>query len=103
MQTRSFCFVDDLVAGLIGLMESKFLGPMNIGNPNEYKIIEIANIIKNKINPSLEIVNKELPQDDPRKRKPSIKLAMEKINWSPKIELDEGIDRTVKYFKSVLR
>lgn len=102
LQTRSFCFVDDLVDGLILLMESKFSGPMNLGNPNEYKIIELAEIIINKINPKLKIVNQNLPLDDPKKRQPSIKLALEKINWSPKIELDEGIDRTIKYFRSIL-
>ncbi len=101
-QTRSFCYVDDLVEGLFRLMESNLCGPVNLGNPNEIQIIDIAKIIIKKVNSNLEIIKKDLPQDDPLKRKPCIKLAYEKLNWSPKIEISEGIDRTISYFKSLL-
>ena len=101
-QTRSFCYVEDLTRGLIALMESDFFGPVNLGNPEEKTIKEIAEIIKNKINPNLNIVNLPLPKDDPSKRKPSIALAKEKLNWSPEISLNEGIDMTIEYFKSIL-
>ncbi len=98
-QTRSFCYVDDLVDGLIKLMNSKFHGPFNLGNPKEYEIIELAEIIRDLINPNLDILNKELPEDDPKKRKPSIKLANEKLFWDPNIDLYTGLNKTINYFK----
>ena len=101
-QTRSFCFVDDLIKGMMMFMESDFLGPVNIGNPDEFTIKELAEIIIKKINPSLKIIYKPLPEDDPLQRKPDISLANKVFNWKPKIKLNEGLDETIKYFKKVL-
>ena len=101
-QTRSFCYVDDLINGMNLLMESSFKKPINIGNPTEFKIKELAFLIKDLINPNLEIVYKELPQDDPKQRKPSIALAKEILNWEPKIALKEGLINTIDWFKKNL-
>ena len=98
-QTRSFCYVDDLIDGLIKLMESEVNSPVNIGNPKEFSILELANQIKNKINPELELIFKELPEDDPIQRKPDIQKAQTKLRWNPKIELNEGLDRTILWFQ----
>lgn len=99
-QTRSFCYVDDLVEGMITMMEQDvFCGPINLGNPHEMTILELAQMIIKKTNSTSQIVYKELPVDDPVRRKPSIKLAKEKLQWQPKISIDEGIDRTIEYFK----
>ena len=103
IQTRSFCYVDDIVDGLDKLMNKDLIGPVNLGNPNEKKIIEIAKIIIEKINPDIGMINKKLPQDDPMRRKPCIKLAQEKLSWLPKVDIFEGIDRTISYFKSTLK
>ncbi len=99
IQTRSFCYVDDLISGLTKLMNSDYSLPINIGNPEEYTINEIATIIRDKINPNLEIIYKDLPKDDPLKRKPLIDLAKEKLNWYPKVSISEGINRTIAYLK----
>ncbi len=98
-QTRSFCYVDDLVSGLIKLMDGNYKNPVNIGNPEEYKIIDLANIIKSKINPKIQFIYKPLPQDDPLQRKPNIDLARKELNWSPKVDLDTGLEKTIKFFK----
>ena len=98
-QTRSFCYVDDLICGLSKLMDSDYSLPINLGNPEEYTINQIAKIIRNKINPDLEIIYKALPKDDPVKRKPLVDLAKEKLNWSSNIEISEGIDRTIAYMR----
>ncbi len=98
-QTRSFCYVDDLVEGLMKLMDSNYSKPINLGNPEEYSILELANIIKNKLNKNLNIIYKPLPQDDPLQRKPCIKKAKEFLNWSPTIGLNDGLDQTISYFK----
>jgi len=100
-QTRSFCYVDDLIKGLILLMNSSHSGPINLGNPNEFEIIELANKIKNLINPNIVTVNKKLPEDDPLQRKPDIKKAKEFLNWEPKINLDIGLIKTIKYFQDI--
>ena len=102
-QTRSFCFVSDLVNGLIGLMESKIRGPINIGNDHEITINELANLIRVKINPSLKCNYIELPQDDPIKRNPDLTRARKDLKWSPKIELKDGLDKTISYFKDELK
>tara|TARA_Y100001968_G_scaffold68355_1_gene59389 strand:+ start:179 stop:1126 length:948 start_codon:yes stop_codon:yes gene_type:complete len=102
-QTRSFCYVDDLIDGLIKLMNGNESGPINIGNPNEFTILELANLIRQKINPSLKIIYKNLPEDDPTQRKPLIKKANESLNWEPKIDLEIGLDKTIDYFKEELR
>jgi len=101
-QTRSFCYVDDLINGMILLMDSDYQNPVNIGNPNEFSIKELANIIRELINPKLTFNYKELPKDDPRQRKPSIELAKNLLNWEPKIELKEGLLKTIDWFKTNL-
>ena len=97
-QTRSFCYVDDLIDGMVLLMNSKYQRPVNIGNPNEFSIKELANLIKYFINPNIEFNYLELPQDDPKRRKPSIKLAKEILNWEPKVELKDGLKKTIEGF-----
>ena len=101
-QTRSFCYVDDLISGMILLMNSKKNGPINIGNPNEFTIKELAMLIINKINPNLKLIFKTLPEDDPMQRKPVIQKAREDLQWEPKVELNEGLDKTINYFRKIL-
>ena len=101
MQTRSFCFVDDLINGLIKLMNAKTTGPINLGNPNEITILELAKIISHKLRIKENFIFKELPLDDPLQRKPIIKEAKEKLNWHPSIDLDKGIESTIDYFKNI--
>ncbi len=101
-QTRSFCYVDDLIDGMVLLMSSKYQMPINIGNPKEFSIIELANLIKHLINRNIEFEYQELPQDDPKRRKPSIKLAKEILNWEPKVELTDGLVKTIDWFKNNL-
>ncbi len=98
-QTRSFCYVDDLIEGLIKLMNSNYQEPINIGNPNEFTILELANLIRNKINPNLQLITKELPEDDPLMRKPDINLAKKILKWEPKIKIDDGLNKTISYFR----
>ena len=102
-QTRSFCFVDDLVDGIIAMMETgpEITGPINLGNPDEYTILELAEKVKVMI-PGVEFCFKSLPQDDPTKRKPNINRAKQLLNWQPKIALDEGLKRTIEYFTKVI-
>ena len=102
-QTRSFCFVDDLIQGMVGLMNSNYTGPINIGNPDEYSILNIAEIIRSKINPKLSIIHQPLPSDDPIRRKPNISLAREKLDWQPKIDFTEGLSQTNAYIKDKLK
>ena len=99
-QTRSFCYVDDLIEGMIRLMESNYQKPINIGNPKEFSIKELAYLVRDLINPNLEFIYKDLPKDDPKQRKPSIMLAKEVLHWEPKIELKEGLKKTIEWFKS---
>ena len=99
-QTRSFCYVDDMVRGLINLMESSYTGPVNLGNEKETTIFELALLIKNKINPSIKIEYLDLPEDDPRFRNPCIEIARNNLKWIPKIGLSEGLDKTINFFKS---
>ena len=87
---------------MILLMNSNYQNPINIGNPNEFSIKEIANIIRTLINPNLELVYKILPKDDPKQRRPSIQLAKQLLNWEPKIELKEGLLKTINWFKNNL-
>ena len=102
-QTRSFCYVEDLINGLIKLMNSTIHGPLNLGNPQEFQIIELAKIIKEKTNSNMEFVYKDLPMDDPMQRKPVIKLAQEKLKWNPSVDLDQGLNKTIKYFQKELQ
>ena len=83
-------------------MNGTHSGPINIGNPGEFTILELANMVKNKINPELEITFSPLPQDDPLQRKPVIDLAIKELNWKPCIDLDEGLKDTIEYFKEIL-
>ena len=99
-QTRSFCYVDDLINGMILLMESNYKKPVNIGNPNEFSICELAELIKELVNPKAKFEFKELPMDDPIQRKPSIELARELLSWEPQIELKEGLNKTIEWFKN---
>ena len=102
-QTRSFCYVDDLVDGLILLMNSNYEYPVNLGNPNELKVKELADLIIKKTNNNVQIINKTLPKDDPIKRKPDISVAKKNLNWEPKVELSDGLDTTINYFKEYLK
>tara|TARA_B100000579_G_scaffold437401_1_gene466579 strand:- start:14 stop:955 length:942 start_codon:yes stop_codon:yes gene_type:complete len=101
-QTRAFCYVDDLVDGLIRLMNNHHHGPINLGNPNEFTIFELAQLVRKKIDPSLEFFFMKLPQDDPLQRQPIIDLAKEKLGWQPRISLDIGLDKTIDYFRKEL-
>ncbi|WP_320667201.1 UDP-glucuronic acid decarboxylase family protein [Prochlorococcus sp. MIT 1307] len=102
-QTRSFCYVDDLVEGLIRLMNSNCLGPINLGNPMEFTIRELAELVRKKINPNLDITTHQLPQDDPVQRQPVIDLAKKELNWEPKISLENGLTKTIKYFQETIK
>lgn len=102
IQTRSFCYIDDLVEGLIKLMNSSYNRPVNLGNPEEYTILHLSKIIRDKINKNIRLINKELPQDDPKQRNPNIDLAKEKLHWKPSIKLDNGLSKTINYFRDNL-
>ncbi|MBK4731360.1 SDR family oxidoreductase [Oxynema sp. CENA135] len=102
-QTRSFCYVSDLVEGLIRLMNGESTGPINLGNPDEYTILELAEKIQKTVNPDAEIQFKPLPQDDPRQRQPDITKAKTFLGWQPTIPLDEGLKLTIEDFRSRLR
>jgi nucleoside-diphosphate-sugar epimerase len=103
-QTRSFCFVDDMVSGIKkALFTENTKGEViNLGNPNEKTVLELADIIKKIINSSSEIIFESLPQDDPKRRKPDITKAKNLLGWEPKVSIEEGIDKTIQYFKSIL-
>ena len=102
-QIRSFQYVDDLINGYLAMMktEDDFLGPVNIGNPGEFTMLELAEKVLKLTKSSSKLVFKELPSDDPKQRKPDISLAKEKLNWSPKVDLDSGLIKTIEYFKSL--
>ena len=104
-QTRSFCYIDDLISGIFKMMssEEKFIGPVNLGNPVEFKIIDLAKTIIKLTNSKSNIVNKELPTDDPIRRKPDISLAKNVLNWEPSFNLEEGLKLTIDYFKSQIK
>lgn len=102
-QTRSFCFVSDLVEGLLRLMDSEgFTGPVNLGNPHEFTIRELAEEVLRQTGSTLPIVTLPLPADDPVRRRPDITLARERLKWSPAVELQEGLRQTIAYFRGVL-
>ena len=102
LQTRSFCYVDDLIEGMIRLMNSDQTGPINIGNPVEFTIRELADAIREQIDPNLLLLQRPLPQDDPSQRQPVIKLAHEYLDWHPKVELQQGLQRTIAWFRKRL-
>ena len=101
-QTRSFCYVDDLVQGFLKLMEAEHTGPMNLGNPGEFTIRQLAELVRERINPALEFVFEPLPQDDPLQRQPVITLAQQQLGWNPLVPLAAGLDRTIADFRARL-
>lgn len=103
-QSRSFCYVDEMVDAFIRLMatDSDFIGPVNLGNPGEFTIRELAEKTLDMVGSKSSLINEPLPEDDPRQRQPDISLAKEKLGWEPVIKLDEGLSKTIEYFKSVL-
>jgi UDP-glucuronate decarboxylase len=103
-QTRSFCYVDDLIDGLIKLMNSpdEFIGPVNLGNPNEFSIMELAEKVIKLTGSKSKIVNKPLPEDDPVQRQPDIAIAKKELKWQPTVALDEGLVKTIEYFRELL-
>ncbi len=103
-QTRSFQYVDDLVEGMIRMMASpdQFIGPVNMGNPNEFTILELAQKVIQLTGSKSKIIYQPLPSDDPMMRQPDISIAKKELNWSPKIELDEGLIKTIDFFKTVI-
>ncbi|MCH5186641.1 MAG: GDP-mannose 4,6-dehydratase, partial [Oscillospiraceae bacterium] len=102
-QTRSFCYVDDLIDGMYRMMNSEnFTGPVNIGNPGEFTMLELAEKVIEFTGTRSKIVHKPLPSDDPTQRKPVIELAKEKLDWQPTVDLNEGLKRTIEYFKTIL-
>ena len=103
-QTRSFCYVDDLIDGLIKLMDSNdnITGPINLGNPNEFSMMELANLVIEYTNSKSNIIFYPLPEDDPKQRQPFIQSAKKELKWEPKVELKDGLKKTIEYFKKVL-
>lgn len=103
-QSRSFCFVDDMIEGFVRLMNSPdgLTGPVNLGNPGEYTMLELAETILKLSKSSSKLVNKPLPQDDPRQRQPEISLAQSALGWTPKVNLEDGLNETIEYFCRIL-
>jgi dTDP-glucose 4,6-dehydratase len=99
-QTRSFCYVDDQVRGLVALLDSDYVGPVNIGNPDEFTVLELAVAVLDLTGSASELVFKPLPQDDPPRRRPDISLAAEVMGWKPEISLQEGLTRTIPWFQA---
>ena len=104
MQTRSFCYVDDLISGIIKMMQSEsgFTGPVNLGNPSEFTIAELAKKVISMVNSKSRVIHLPLPQDDPKQRQPNIALAREKLDWEPTVSLDDGLVKTISYFEKLL-
>jgi UDP-glucuronate decarboxylase len=98
-QTRSFCYASDLIEGFIRLMNCDYVGPVNIGNPGEYTILQLAKTIQDMVNPDVALKFEPLPQDDPRRRKPDITLAQQLLDWEPTVPLQEGLSRTIADFR----
>jgi UDP-glucuronate decarboxylase len=104
-QTRSFCYVDDLIDGLVRMMDNElgFVGPVNMGNPGEFTMLELANAVIRLTGSSSRLVFVPLPQDDPRQRQPDITLAAQKLQWQPAVSLDKGLPKTIEFFRSLLK
>ena len=102
-QTRSFQYIDDLIEGMVRMMDTEddFTGPVNLGNPNEFPVLELAERVIRMTGSTSKIVFKPLPTDDPKQRQPDIKLAKEKLGWQPTVELEDGLKRMIEYFKNV--
>jgi len=103
-QTRSFCYIDDLVKGITNYtaLEESYFGPINLGNPHEFKVLELAEKVSSKINSKSKIIFHPLPSDDPRCRKPNIDRAKKILKWNPEIQLDFGLEKTIDYFSKIL-
>jgi UDP-glucuronate decarboxylase len=103
-QTRSFCYVDDLVEAMLRMMDTEkgFTGPVNLGNPGEFSMLELAQKVLTHVGTKSRLVFKPLPQDDPRQRKPDISLAQSRLSWEPKVNLDDGLKETIAYFRRKL-
>ena len=103
-QTRSFCYVDDLVSGLIALMESpdEVTGPINLGNPVEQTILQLAEMVLERVTSSSKLVCKPLPSDDPTRRRPNIEIAQTVLGWNPTVPIEDGLGRTIDYFQAHL-
>jgi UDP-glucuronate decarboxylase len=100
-QTRSFCYVDDLIEGFVRLMEqTATVGPINIGNPGEFTMLELAELVLKKVGGKSKIVHRDLPADDPKQRQPDITLARKFLDWEPKVPLEQGIEQTIAYFRT---
>jgi UDP-glucuronate decarboxylase len=103
-QTRSFCYVDDLIDGMMGVMEQEeFVGPVNLGNPTEFTIRQLAEAVLGRIVTTSKITQEPLPADDPTQRKPDISLAQKLLSWNPSVELTAGLDRTIPYFREIIK
>ncbi len=102
-QTRSFCYVSDLADGLMRLMNGDYIGPVNIGNPGEYTILQLAQTIQDMVNPDAKLINKPLPQDDPKQRQPDITKAKTYLGWEPTIPLEEGLKLTIEDFSNRIK
>lgn len=104
-QTRSFCYVDDLIEGMIRMMDSRtdFIGPCNMGNPGEFTMLELAKLVLELTGSRSRLVYMPLPADDPRQRKPVIELAEKELNWTPSVSLEEGLEKTIQYFKEKIQ
>ena len=101
-QTRSFCYYSDLVAGIDKMLHSNISGPVNLGNPNEFTILEFAKLVLKSIKTKSKIVYKPLPVDDPKTRQPNISLAKKQLNWTPKVQIEPGLKKTIEFFKDNL-
>lgn len=101
-QTRSFCYVDDLVEGLIRLMNCAHTGPINIGNPGEFTIRHLVELVRARINPELPLIEQPLPSDEPMQRQPVIRMAQSKLSWQPKVFLEQGLETTIEYFRKAV-
>ena len=103
-QTRSFCYVDDLINGMVGVMEQEdSVGPVNLGNPIEFTIKQLAEAVLDKVNTESSLTEEPLPSDDPTQRKPDISLAQKLLSWNPVVELSTGLDRTIPYFREIIK
>jgi UDP-glucuronate decarboxylase len=103
-QTRSFCYVDDMISGLVSMMNGPdgFAGPVNLGNPSEYRILELAQMIIGLTGSGSKIIFQPLPMDDPKRRRPDISLARERLGWEPRADVKEGLKKTIEYFRSII-
>ena len=103
-QTRSFCYVDDLINGMVGVMEQEdSVGPVNLGNPIEFTIKQLAEAVLDKVDTVSSLTEEPLPSDDPTQRKPDISLAQKLLSWNPVVELSTGLDRTIPYFREIIK